>query len=80
MSHPPVLTLPDGLWLGRIWRAGIGPCVVTVRQGRVLDITSKAAPTMRDALELDDLAGFVANAPGVDIGALADHRRGVGGA
>lgn len=72
MSHPPVLTLPDGLWLGRIWRAGIGPCVVTVRQGRVLDITSKAAPTMRDALELGDLAGFVANAPGADIGALAD--------
>ena len=37
----------EGLFLGRVWRAGIGPAVVTVRGGRVVDITTKAAPTMR---------------------------------
>lgn len=46
--------LPHGLWLGRVWRAGIGPSLVTIRAGHVFDITSKAAPTMRDLLELPD--------------------------
>ena len=61
-----------GCYVGRIWRAGVGPAVVALRAGRVLDITGKAAPTMRDLLELDDIAGFVAAQPGEDIGALSD--------
>ena len=64
--------LPSGLWLGRVWRAGIGPAVVTLRGGHVHDITSKAAPTMRDLLELPDIAGFVATQPGEDLGLLDD--------
>ena len=63
-------SLPSGLWLGRIWRAGIGPSLVTLRDGHVVDITSKAAPTMRDLLELPDIAGFVASQPGEDLGSL----------
>ena len=39
-------SLPQGLWLGRVWRAGIGPSRVTLRAGQVIDITTKAAPTM----------------------------------
>ena len=64
-------SLPQGLWLGRVWRAGIGPALVTIRAGHVFDITSKAAPTMRDLLELPDIAGFVASLPGEDLGPLA---------
>jgi fumarylacetoacetate (FAA) hydrolase family protein len=65
-------SLPSGLWLGRVWRAGIGPAVVTLRGGHVHDITCKAAPTMRDLLELPDIAGFVAMQPGEDLGLLED--------
>ena len=64
-------SLPQGLWLGRVWRAGIGPALVTIRADHVYDITSKAAPTMRDLLELPDIAGFVANIQGEDLGSYA---------
>jgi fumarylacetoacetate (FAA) hydrolase family protein len=63
-------SFPSGLWLGRVWRAGIGPSLVTLRAGHVVDITSKAAPTMRDLLDLPDIAGFVASQPGEDLGLL----------
>ncbi len=73
------MTLPNldsnGLWLGRIERAGIGPCVVTLRDGRVVDITSKTAPTVRDILERDDAADYVRAAQGEDLGPFdADHQ------
>ena len=64
-------SLPQGLWLGRVWRAGIGPALVTIRADHVYDITSKAAPSMRDLLELPDVAGFVASLSGEDLGPLA---------
>ena len=59
-----------GTWVGRVWRAGVGPCVVTLRGGRVVDITHRAAPTLRDVLEQRDPAVYVAAAPGEDIGPL----------
>jgi len=63
----------DGATLaGRIWRPGIGPCLVTLRQGEVIDITARAAPTMRDLLELDDPAAYVRTAPGSAVCALSD--------
>jgi fumarylacetoacetate (FAA) hydrolase family protein len=62
----------DGTFVGRVWRAGIGPALVTVRSGRVIDITSPAAPTMRDLMERDDIATFVAATSGDDIGSLAE--------
>ena len=49
----------------------LGPCVVTVRNGRVLDLTA-VVPTMRDLAELDDPAGFVRSCDGVDLGSLAE--------
>ena len=62
-----------GVFLGRVWRpAAQGPSVVTLREGRVIDITSTTAPTTRDICELDDPAGFVHNAAGEDLGALED--------
>lgn len=61
---------PDGLFVGRVWRAGLGPAVVTLRGGRVVDITSRAAPTLRDLLEITDIPGFIAAQTGEDIGGL----------
>jgi len=71
-----MLNLPDtGLFLGRVWRQGIGPSVVAIRGARVVDITSQTAPTMRDLLEQPDIAAFVSAQPGEDIGALEDIAR-----
>ncbi len=66
-----MLNLPeDGLFVGRVWRRGIGPSVVVVRGGEVVDITTRDAPTMRDLLEQADIAAFVAGIPGEGIGSL----------
>ena len=71
-----MLNLPDsGTFLGRVWRQGIGPSLVVIRAGRVIDITSVTAPTMRDLLEQPDIAAFVASQPGEDIGALDEIAR-----
>ncbi|MDR3373128.1 MAG: fumarylacetoacetate hydrolase family protein [Ancalomicrobiaceae bacterium] len=56
--------------VGRVWRPGIGPSVVTVREGIVVDITSRDLATIRDLAETDDLAGRVRAASGVAIGPL----------
>lgn len=63
----------DGTLLGRIWtpEAG-GPSVITLRQGRVIDITSRTAPLVRDICEMDDPAGYVQSAKGQDIGSVED--------
>lgn len=63
---------PAGLWLGRIEVADIGPCVVTLREGVLLDITSTRAPTVRDILEMDDAAAYVRSAPGKPVEATSD--------
>jgi fumarylacetoacetate (FAA) hydrolase family protein len=63
---------PGGTFVGRAWRQGIGPCVITLRDGRVIDITSKATPTVRDLCESVDPAAAVRGAQGDDIGSLHD--------
>jgi hypothetical protein len=71
LEELPMIDLPpEGLFLGRVWRAGIGPALVAVRDGHVADITTRAAPTMRDLLEQPDITGFVAAIPGEDLGPL----------
>ena len=68
-----MISIPSsGCFVGRVWRAGIGPCLVTIREGRVLDITTRAAPTMRDLLEQADITAYVAAIEGVNIGSLAE--------
>lgn len=60
-----------GTFVGRIWRPDRnGPSMVVVRNGDLLDITSKAAPTMRDLLEMDDPARFVRAQSGERVGSL----------
>lgn len=66
-----MLNLPEeGLFVGRVWRRGIGPSVVVVRGGEVVDITTREAPTMRDVLEQPDVGAFVAGIAGESIGSL----------
>lgn len=61
-------TLPaDGIFVGRVWRPGIGPCLVTLRGGALQDITTRAVPTMRDLIELDDPVAHVAATPGQPV-------------
>ncbi len=62
-----------GVWVGRAWvpDAG-GPCVVTLRDGAVFDVTSRVVPTVRDLLELDDAAGWLRAASGRVIGPLEE--------
>lgn len=68
-----MIDLPsEGCFVGRVWRAGIGPALVAVRGDRLFDITTPRAPTMRDLLEQDDVPGFVARIDGVEIGPLAE--------
>ncbi len=58
--------------VGRVWRAGIGPSLVTIRNGRVIDITSKRWPTISALLDRPDAAGLVRSAAGDDIGPLSE--------
>ncbi len=64
--------LRDGTFAGRVWREGIGPCVVVVRHGRVIDVTSKLFSTMRDVCEAENPAATVQALQGLDLCALAD--------
>jgi len=49
-----------------------GPAVVTIRGGRVIDITSSEGPTVRDVCQMDDPVGHVRRAmpAGTDIGSV----------
>ncbi|PWJ92582.1 fumarylacetoacetate (FAA) hydrolase family protein [Mesorhizobium loti] len=63
----------DGVFLGRARSpAAPHPLMVTVRDGTVFDITSRAAPTVRDICEMPDPAGHVLSAKGRPIGSLDD--------
>ena len=65
--------LPGGTLLGRLWNAGEkGPSVVTVRDGMVIDITSREAPLVSDICEMDDPVSFVLNAPGRPVAQLEE--------
>jgi len=69
---PETLPDPAAALVGRIWRPGIGPALVTLREGEVVDITGPAAPTLRDLLELDDPAAHVRGAVGERVCSLAE--------
>jgi fumarylacetoacetate (FAA) hydrolase family protein len=77
-----MIELPaQGLYLGRVWRQGIGPCVVTVREGNVVDITTRQAPNLRDLFNEPDIPAFVADVVGEAVGpldAVAEASRGAG--
>lgn len=60
----------EGLYIGRAWsNQENGPIVLKVVQGQVFDITSAAAPTVRDVLEHDDPAAWLHTQQGKLLGA-----------
>lgn len=73
----PAETLPQdatrACLVGRAWLPGPagGPSVVTVRDGRLVDI-STTAPTLAELLERPDPARLAREAAGTDLGPLAD--------
>jgi fumarylacetoacetate (FAA) hydrolase family protein len=68
------LKLPgaDAVLVGRVWRAGLGPSLVTVRGARLVDITRRDWPTLSALLDQPDPARLVRKAEGQDIGSLDD--------
>jgi fumarylacetoacetate (FAA) hydrolase family protein len=67
----------EGTFVGRVWRDAVeGPCLITTRAGRVIDLTSREVPTMRDLLEMEDPVACVAKSTGPDIGSSDDLLRG----
>ncbi|ANK95135.1 MULTISPECIES: fumarylacetoacetate hydrolase family protein [Rhizobium] len=72
MSHPLLdAAASGGLFVGRVWNhEAAGPSIVTLREGMLIDITSREAPTLSALLEKEDAAGFVRAATGKGIGSL----------
>ena len=63
----------NGCFLGRVWRPEVeGPAVVTIRDGQVVDITSRTAPTVRDICEMEEPAAYVKSAEGSALGLFTD--------
>jgi len=78
-ATPALNPLPDdarrAALVGRVWRDDLGgPSLVAIREGRAIDITSPALPTMRDLLERDDPAAALRAAEGEDLGDVAALR------
>ncbi|WP_421577316.1 fumarylacetoacetate hydrolase family protein [Shinella sp. M31] len=64
-------SLATGCFVGRAWLPEVkGPALVTIRDGRLFDITARESATMRDLLEREAPAEFVRTAEGRDLGAL----------
>jgi fumarylacetoacetate (FAA) hydrolase family protein len=61
---------PKGLYAGRVWRPGIGPAIVVLRGGDVVDVTCRDVPTMRDLLERADAANWLRAADGETVGTI----------
>ena len=64
------LKLPSsGTYLGRVWNpAYAGPSIVTIRDGRVVDLTSKGSSLSSTVCEMDDPVGFIRSTVGLDLG------------
>ncbi len=62
----------SGTFVGRLWRPGIGPAVVTLRKGRVIDVTCREVPTLSALLERHDSVAWLRATQGEDVCALTD--------
>src|SRR5919112_5142910 len=61
----------QGALVGRVWRPGIGPSVVAVREDGLFDISSTCS-TVSGLAAMDDPAGMVKSARGERIGSLEE--------
>ena len=55
MQQHPFGLQSGGIYIGRVWRPGIGPSVVHLRDGNVWDITCPKFPTVAALLEEGDM-------------------------
>lgn len=63
----------EGVFLGRAKVPDTPhPCVVTIRDGQLVDITSRAAPTVRDICEMEEPVAYVRYAEGRAVGRVDD--------
>ncbi|QDZ00615.1 fumarylacetoacetate hydrolase family protein [Nitratireductor mangrovi] len=63
----------DGVFVGRARTPDRAhPVVVAVRGSEIVDITARAAPTVRDLCELEDPTAYVAGAEGRSLGSLSE--------
>jgi len=58
---------PEGCYVGRVWRPGIGPVIVQVRGESIVDISAAPVLTMHDLLELGDPVRYVQDIKGDEI-------------
>ncbi len=66
--------------IGRVWNPDLrGPCVVAIRDGDVVEITSRRFATVRDVCETEDPAVAVRDAQGTSIGSVDDVLAGTPG-
>lgn len=65
-------TRRDAVFAGRVWRPGIGPSLVTLRDETVVDVTCRDIPTMRDLIEQDSPSDWLRHAEGEPVASLAD--------
>lgn len=61
----------QGALAGRVWRPGIGPCVVAIREEGVFDISS-TYPTIASLSAMDDPAALLRAARGERVAALEE--------
>ncbi len=66
------MTQSQGTCVTRVWLKGTGPALAHLRGDTFYDITCKAAPTMRDLLELPDPLAHLASVEGRAIGTFDD--------
>jgi fumarylacetoacetate (FAA) hydrolase family protein len=57
----------QGTFVGRVWQPGVGPLLVHVKDGDVVDITTAETPTMRDLLEHSNIVGYLQERGGKKI-------------
>ncbi len=69
-ANGPPADVEAAALVGRVWRPGIGPSVVTLRGDAVVDITSKALATVRDLTEHSDPAAILRASAGETIGTV----------
>ncbi len=62
----------DGVFVGRVWRPGMGPCLVAVRGGAVVDITHRDWPTLSHLLEAEEAVEIAEGWPGEEIGTVEE--------
>jgi fumarylacetoacetate (FAA) hydrolase family protein len=64
MQQHPFGLQSGGIYIGRVWRPGIGPSVVHLRDGQIWDITCRKVPTVAALFEERDIQSTLTSIPG----------------